>query len=292
MLSFILFIYSQSLNTGTTDASRTPNRDREKIYSLIETLTTNSSECNDLLENDFEKYCGNHDPEFKKRLAIKYMICEFSKDNRTQSYVYYDDQQFINSLSTEDLQVYTVFFNNIETICMHTLHNFQSVENLKNVYKTISAVNHSSSYINSYRNKVKELNERINNKFTEIDRQNDEKEMLLDNIMIMMKDVNVVISNITTTLGIYSTSFKAAKFYLKVIAASTVASIFLLPEIFKPILSLTAVALYIEYSFGAKEGFWMTLLRSAYLAGCCIVCIATFRVKLYLTRGLIGRRIK
>jgi len=288
MLLFITFLLGFNGIEYISNKPEILKEDAEKVSNVLAMIDEKSKTYSQNLSKMFVKYCKNLDETKRRALAIQIMLCEHSKDGRGARLPKYEsDDQFLKEISKDDFRTYTTYFTNIDAICYHATHEFQTQDNLRKVGNLFSAINFSTEYLMSLQKHMKAENSKIKSELGIIQSQITEEAEKLNAIMLSLQHAYSNLSLINKMASTYIERFKNAKLYLKVLAVAFIASL-LIPNLFIPVLCVTSLMLMIEAHYDSMESSrFLRYLRAIYLALCTTIGASSTWLRLLVIKQRI-----
>ncbi|OHT01125.1 hypothetical protein TRFO_01720 [Tritrichomonas foetus] len=234
-------VIQQSPPTASAEESRSASIITRNAKQKID-------KCYENLGKTMNDLCINLDVDKRIKLAIAIMICEQSRDGRSDQLPVYDsDFSFITQLDSESFNIFTIYFINIDTICFHAVHENITSVNMERILSVFQAVSLSTEFLNTARQSLDELMVQVRKRFVEYQKLFDEERSKFQAIQNSVVQTIQTVKSISEKATYYQSIATNAKFYFFTLGIAFIVSFFL-PNVFLPVLFVIAIYLAIECS--------------------------------------------
>lgn len=232
-----------------------PEQDQE-AKKIAKRVNDRGTECFDHLNRTYQELCVNLDVQKRINLSAATLFCEHRIDNRSdrlpelsENPVSRNYTRFVEELDDDTFGMFTTIFISVDSICFHATHEAQSTANIETVDRIYQASTMAIKYLVQSKEKLVNITNNVVDKLGDVYEAMNDTEVKIVGFQNRVVGIVDQFNNLTDKARYYRNSVSNMKFYLIGLGVSFFTNL-IIPNVFIPTISLTALYLLIECTLG------------------------------------------
>ena len=221
---------------------------QDKSFSSNEMgLTASGIQCFKQLSEEFHEFCPVLTLDLRIDLAVKMTKCQMAYDHRDQNLpITENSTEFVSQLKEPEFKSFTMIFLQVESTCLKLSQQTQIKTNTQKIIDLGSAVSLSADYILALQKVFQMFSSNVTYLFETIEDKVFEDLAQTRDLLNLLESIGKTIQQTLFSINYVLNSIKLLSAYCIVLLTSFFLSLFLLPDLFFTMTSITFVFIFAQ----------------------------------------------